>query len=98
VAIKKAKKGPVINEAPTQKLDVYVCGENGSGELGLGTAKRAKDVMRPRLNPLLGKDTVGVVQLDCGGMHVIALTHGKSYPHTPPQQDLHLRITRTFVF
>jgi regulator of chromosome condensation len=91
-AIKKAKKGPVINEAPTQKLDVYVCGEGGSGELGLGTAKLAIDVKRPRLNPLLAKDTVGVVQLDCGGMHVIALTHGKSSLQPPP----HVRPARQF--
>lgn len=77
-AIKKARKRPVINDAPKEKLDVYVCGENGSGELGIGTAKLAKDVKRARLNSHLAKDAVGVVQLDCGGMHVIALTYGNS--------------------
>ena len=65
----------VINHAPTTKLNVYVCGEGSSGELGLGTAKTAVDVKRPRLNPLLAADTVGVVQVAVGGMHCVALTH-----------------------
>ncbi|TKX26305.1 hypothetical protein C1H76_1266 [Elsinoe australis] len=75
---KKAKvipKGPVINEKPTQRLNVYVFGEGSSGELGLGTAKNAIDVKRPRLNANLAADTVGVVQIATGGMHVAALTH-----------------------
>ncbi|KAA6412602.1 MAG: ran exchange factor Prp20 Pim1 [Lasallia pustulata] len=74
-APKVAKKGPVINEAPKQRLHVYVFGEGSSGELGLGTAKNAIDVKRPRLNPHLTADTVGVVQIATGGMHVAALTH-----------------------
>lgn len=83
-ALKRAKKetpskGASINQAPSQKLDIYVMGENSGGELGLGTAKNAKPVRRPRLNPLLSKDSVGVVQLACGGMHAIALTHGKKH-------------------
>ncbi|KAL8715025.1 MAG: hypothetical protein Q9220_000982 [cf. Caloplaca sp. 1 TL-2023] len=65
----------VINEAPTDRLNVYVFGEGASSELGLGTAKSAIDVKRPRLNPLLPADKVGVVQLACGGMHVAALTY-----------------------
>ena len=65
----------VINEAPKTKLDVYVCGEGSAGELGLGTAKNAIDVKRPRLNPLLSASTVGVVHVAVGGMHVAALTH-----------------------
>ncbi|KAF4552275.1 Regulator of chromosome condensation (RCC1) repeat-containing protein 1 [Elsinoe fawcettii] len=76
--VKKAKvvpKGPVINKAPTQKLNVYVFGEGSSGELGLGTAKNAIDVKRPRLNANLSPSTVGVVQIATGGMHVAALTH-----------------------
>lgn len=76
--VKKAKtiaKGPVINQAPTQKLNLYVFGEGSSGELGLGTEKKAIDVKRPRLNPKLAANTVGVVQLAAGGMHVVALTH-----------------------
>ncbi|KAG9718909.1 RCC1/BLIP-II protein, partial [Aureobasidium melanogenum] len=72
---KVAPKGPVINEAPTQRLDVFVCGEGSSGELGLGTSKKAIDVKRPRLNANLAADTVGVVQIVAGGMHAMALTH-----------------------
>ena len=67
-----------INHAPSQRLNVYVFGEGGSGELGLGTAKKAKDVKRPRLNPFLLPDKVGVVQVATGGMHVVALTHNNS--------------------
>ena len=64
----------VINKAPTAKLNVFVFGEGSSGELGLGTAKNAVDVKRPRLNPLLPAGDVGVVQVAAGGMHCIALT------------------------
>ncbi|KAI9826156.1 MAG: hypothetical protein M1832_000605 [Thelocarpon impressellum] len=80
-APKAAKKARVtkaraaINAPPTQRLDVYVFGEGSAGELGLGTAKIATDVKRPRLNPLLAAATVGVVQVAVGGMHVAALTH-----------------------
>ena len=73
--IKPLKKGKVINEPPSQRLNVYVFGEGSSGELGLGTAKNAVDVKRPRLNPNLAADTIGVVQAEAGGMHAIALTH-----------------------
>ncbi|EQL30971.1 hypothetical protein BDFG_06605 [Blastomyces dermatitidis ATCC 26199] len=65
----------VINQAPTQRLNVYVCGEGSSGELGLGAGKNVVDVKRPRLNPHLPADTVGVVQIATGGMHCVALTH-----------------------
>ena len=65
----------ILNEASTQRLDIFVCGEGSAGELGLGTAKNAVDVKRPRLNPHLSSKSVGVVQVDCGGMHAIALTH-----------------------
>jgi len=68
-----------LNEAPTQKLDVYVFGSGESGELGLGHLKRngkaPTNVKRPRLNDLLDAKTVGVVQLDVGGMHTVALTY-----------------------
>lgn len=64
----------VINQAPTEALDVYVFGEGSSGELGLGTAKNAIDVKRPRLNALLSAQKVGVTQIACGGMHVAAVT------------------------
>lgn len=65
----------IINRAPTQRLDVFVFGEGSSSELGLGTAKNAIDVKRPRLNPLLSSRDVGIVQIATGGMHVAALTH-----------------------
>ena len=65
----------VINKAPTQRHDVFVFGEGSSSELGLGTAKNAIDVKRPRLNPLLSAKDVGVVQIAAGGMHAAALTH-----------------------
>ncbi|EYE92593.1 RCC1 domain-containing protein [Aspergillus ruber CBS 135680] len=65
----------VINTAPSTRLNVYVFGEGSSGELGLGPAKNAVDVKRPRLNPLLPADKVGVVQVAVGGMHCVALTH-----------------------
>ena len=73
--IKALKKGPIINTAPTQRLNVYVFGEGTAGELGLGTSKKSIDVKRPRLNPNLAADKVGVVQVAAGGMHVVALTH-----------------------
>lgn len=69
------KPKPAINAAPTEKLNVFVFGEGSSGELGLGTARRAIDVKRPRLNPFLLPDEVGVTQIAAGGMHVAALTH-----------------------
>ncbi|KAJ5143076.1 Ran exchange factor Prp20/Pim1 [Penicillium bovifimosum] len=72
---KTPKPKVVINEAPTTKLNVFVCGEGSSGELGLGAAKNVIDVKRPRLNKLLAPDDVGVVQIAVGGMHCLALTH-----------------------
>ena len=69
------KKGSIVNQAPTDRLNIYVFGEGSSGELGLGTKKNAIDVKRPRLNANLPAGTVGVVQIAAGGMHVAALTH-----------------------
>lgn len=76
---KPVKALPVINKVPTQVLDVFVFGEGGSGELGLGARKGADgkkviDVTRPRLNPLLSAKDVGVVCIAVGGMHSVALT------------------------
>ena len=65
----------IINHRPTAPLDVYVFGEGAFGELGLGSASNATEVKRPRLNPLLSADSVGVVQVAVGGMHCAALTH-----------------------
>ena len=72
--VTKPKPKVVINHAPTTRLNVYVCGEGSSGELGLGSAKNAIDVKRPRLNAHLLADGVGVVQVAVGGMHCLALT------------------------
>ncbi|KAJ5175494.1 Protein pim1 [Penicillium canariense] len=72
---KAAAPKVVINEVPTTRLNVFVCGEGSSGELGLGAAKNAIDVKRPRLNKFLDAQEVGVVQVAVGGMHCVALTH-----------------------
>ena len=72
---KASKPKVVINERPTQRLEVFVFGEGSAGELGLGNGKNVVDVKRPRLNPLLASSTVGVVQVAVGGMHCAALTH-----------------------
>lgn len=68
-------KIPIINQTPTEILDVYVFGEGSASELGLGNAKNAINVKRPRLNPYLSAKDVGVVLVACGGMHSAALTH-----------------------
>lgn len=64
----------IINHAPTQVLDVYVFGTGENGELGLGNGKNCTIVKRPRLNPHLSVDKVGVVQVAVGGMHTAVLT------------------------
>ena len=74
-SVKPAPPKVVINNAPTTKLDIYVCGEGSAGELGLGNAKGVTDVKRPRLNPHLKASEVGVVHIEAGGMHAAALTH-----------------------
>jgi alpha-tubulin suppressor-like RCC1 family protein len=62
-----------------QKLDIYVFGSGEYGELGLGhvirNGKKPKGVLRPRLNDLLGANTIGIVQIAVGGMHCVALSH-----------------------
>jgi regulator of chromosome condensation len=52
-----------------------VFGGNNGGELGLGATRSTDNIARPRLNPNLAPDTVGVVHLATGGMHCGALTH-----------------------
>ena len=64
-----ASKKRAINQAPTQRLHAYVCGDVSAGELGLGP--RIKKAKRPYLNPHLS----GAVQVAVGGMHALALTH-----------------------
>lgn len=72
---KIAKPKVVINEVPTRRLNVYVFGTGDNGELGLGSEKGQIMVKRPRLNPFLAADTVGVVHMAVGGSHCAALTH-----------------------
>ncbi|KAL6705774.1 hypothetical protein ACN47E_006411 [Coniothyrium glycines] len=68
----KGKKNEINPPRYTEPLKVFVFGEGSSGELGLGATKKAIDVKRPRLNPLLiDKD---VVRIATGGMHVVVLT------------------------
>jgi regulator of chromosome condensation len=65
-----------VNRIPTQRLDIFVFGEGGSGELGLGSkivnGKSPIDVKRPRFNQHLA--AAGVVQIAAGGMHGAAIT------------------------
>lgn len=67
---------PVINNAPTEILTVFAFGTGDmSGELGLGPKK--KEAKRATVIPKLDgrdKDAYRVVQVDCGGMHTLALT------------------------
>jgi regulator of chromosome condensation len=72
---KAIKPKVVINEVPTQRLNVYVFGTGDNGELGLGSEKGQVIVKRPRLNPLLAANTVGVVDMAVGGSHCAALTY-----------------------
>ena len=65
---------PEINEPPNKLLEVLICGEGDNGELGLGSSKKSVGVKRPRYNHLLDAQSVGVVDVACGGMHVVALT------------------------
>lgn len=67
---------PVINQAPTEVLTIFVFGTGDmSGDLGLGPKKKVAKL--PTAIPNLDArkpDTYRVVQLDCGGMHTLALT------------------------
>lgn len=76
---KRGKKSttapPVINKLPSRKLNVYAFGTGDNSELGLGPEPNAKIVKRPRLNPFLLPEKVGIVAVAIGGMHGLALTH-----------------------
>ena len=65
-----------INDFPAAKTevgDVFVFGAGSMGELGLGPTSKDRNVKRPRLNPHLSHDEIGVVDIAVGGMHVAAL-------------------------
>ncbi|KAI1357943.1 regulator of chromosome condensation 1/beta-lactamase-inhibitor protein II [Xylaria arbuscula] len=78
VVLKRRKRNVVSNPVPTAPLDIFVFGEGSSGELGLGSkkheGKKPIDVKRPRINHNLDAEKVGIVDIACGGMHVVALT------------------------
>ncbi|ODV88664.1 hypothetical protein CANCADRAFT_126970 [Tortispora caseinolytica NRRL Y-17796] len=61
---------PLIRQ---EKLNVYVFGTGSMAELGLGPEAKNKEVKRPRLNPYLTVDKVGVVDIAVGGAHTLAL-------------------------
>ncbi|KAG7750977.1 hypothetical protein KL912_000110 [Ogataea haglerorum] len=74
----RASKLKTINTIPAPKtdlLDVFVWGSGSMCELGLGPAASTKEVKRPRLNPFLKKEEVGIVDFAVGGMHTLALDH-----------------------
>lgn len=60
-----------IPKLPHEKLDVFMFGSGTICELGLGP--RVTEVKRPRLNPLLPAEQVGIVAVAAGGAHTIAL-------------------------
>ncbi|KAL5452980.1 hypothetical protein PMIN07_008151 [Paraphaeosphaeria minitans] len=68
----KGKKNVINPLRYTEPLKVFVFGEGGQGELGLGATKKAIDVKRPRWNEALSKQDI--VKIATGGMHVVALT------------------------
>lgn len=73
-ALKRPRVTATINEVPKDALNVYVFGDGTNGELGLGSGKNCAEVKRPRLNPHLDADSVGVVAVAVGGMHTAVLT------------------------
>lgn len=60
-----------IPALPTDVLNVYVFGSGSICELGLGPI--VTEVKRPRLNPLLPIDKVGIVKVAVGGTHVVGI-------------------------
>ena len=69
--VKKARK--IINNAPTQKFELYVVGINTGGELGIGRA--SVEGRESKILPNGYLNAAGVVQCAVGGMHSAALTH-----------------------
>ncbi|KAL3453668.1 regulator of chromosome condensation 1/beta-lactamase-inhibitor protein II [Aspergillus insuetus] len=63
----------IVNNAPTELLDLYVCGLNTEGQLGLGHSN--DNAIEPTRNPYLTKEKAGIVQVAAGGAHCVTLTH-----------------------
>ncbi|WBW74255.1 RCC1 family Ran GEF [Schizosaccharomyces osmophilus] len=69
--------GKKLNSIPslsTELLDVFVFGTGSMNELGMGDLE-VDVAYRPRLNPNLPRDKIGVVDLAVGGMHSAVLSH-----------------------
>lgn len=73
--VPKARNLKIVKQRAVKRLDVFVFGKGDMCELGLGPEKKARTVTRPRLNPFLSKENVGVVEVAVGGMHTAVLTH-----------------------
>jgi regulator of chromosome condensation len=76
----KTRKIPAPSTAPRTtaiqqgtRLNIYVFGSGSMGELGLGPQSSQRNVKRPRLNPNLLPDEVGIVDVAAGGMHCAAV-------------------------
>ncbi|GMF05585.1 unnamed protein product [[Candida] boidinii] len=57
----------------TEPLDFFCWGTGSMCELGLGPDAKTKEVKRPRLNPFLTKDKVGIVDFAVGEIPLLPL-------------------------
>lgn len=65
----------VINEAPTQVLDLFVWGTGKYGELGLGSERAyCRECKQPRRNFNMSGNGPGIVHIATGSYHAAALT------------------------
>lgn len=65
----------VINEAPTQVLDLFVWGIGKYGELGLGSTRPyCRECKEPRRNFNMSGNGPGIVHIAAGSFHAAALT------------------------
>ncbi|KAJ5945824.1 hypothetical protein N7454_002663 [Penicillium verhagenii] len=62
------------NDPSSPLLDVYVCGSNCYGELGLGDLTKKSELPRPVLNQKFDAQVTGVIHVTVGGVHSAALT------------------------
>lgn len=73
-AVPKNKQAS-LNHVTDKRLNIYVFGQNGDAQLGLGATNAPLEIKRPRFNPQLSAEIAGVVQVAVGGMHCVAITH-----------------------